>query len=266
MNEQLQQAISLQTDKGDAAIIMGNDRPSRYVVVCEHAGLCLPVGVGNLGLSTAELNSHIAWDPGASAVAQKLAELLDGPAILQRYSRLVYDCNRPPSSLDAMRDLSENTQISGNRNLSEFEKHWRTQNIYNSFHRAVSQQLQARKAAILITIHSFTPIYKGIPRDVDVGILHDTDTRLADAMLKTASFAKGVLVKRNEPYGPKDGVTHTLQLHGIKHQIPNVMIEIKNNLIADQKSQLQYASILAQSIKNATELMLSASEPIIQGD
>ena len=242
-------------DKGPAAVIISENAPVPIVVVCEHASLELPKGLGNLGLTESERHSHIAWDPGAAAVAEHLAKALGSVLVKQRYSRLVYDCNRPPTSPDAMRAKSENTIISGNQNLPEAARQWRTDNIYTSFHNAVAEQLDRHKAPTLITIHSFTPVYDGNPRAVDVGILHDDDTRLADAILAHAEFDDGIVVARNEPYGPRDGVTHTLQKHGLARQIPNVMIEIKNSLIADDKSQRHYADQLAATIKKATNVV-----------
>ena len=245
------QTTKLQTDKGEAAIVISRSAVSPYVIVCEHAGFAIPGALGNLGLSASELQSHVAWDPGAAAVAEMLADNLSGTLVKQRYSRLVYDCNRPPSSPDAMRDLSEDTIIAGNQNLSDEEKHWRTQNIYEAFHASVAEQLNRRTNPVMITVHSFTPVYKGVYRDVDVGILHDEDARLGDSMLAVAQFDEGVLVRRNEPYGPQDEVTHTLVKHGQGGKVLNVMIEIKNTLIADEKSQRHYAGQLAETIKTA---------------
>ncbi len=245
------QTTTLQTDKGDAAIVVGDHAKSPFVIVCEHAGQAIPEALGDLGLSATELQSHIAWDPGAAQLAEFLAKKLDATLIKQRYSRLVYDCNRPPSSKDAMRTLSENTKIPGNDNISDEEKHWRTKHIYQAFHRAVSEQLNQRSNPVMITIHSFTPVYGGQHRAVDIGILHDQDSRLADAMLSQKYFDDGILVRRNEPYGPQDGVTHTLNKHGQERQILNVMIEIKNTLIADNQSQRHYADQLAKTITQA---------------
>ena len=248
----------LQTDKGAAAIVVENNSSSPFVVVCEHAGLEIPSGLGDLGLSVSELQSHVAWDPGAAIVAEVLATELKGVLVKQRYSRLVYDCNRPPSSGDAMRDLSENTMVPGNSNLSDVEKSWRIENIYQAFHDAVAAQLDKKDQPVLVTVHSFTPVYKGQLRAVDVGVLHDEDSRLADAVLKFSAFDDQITVKRNEPYGPKDGVTHTLQLHGKSRNILNVMIEIKNTLIGDEESQRHYGVQLAQTIKDAVQSLNTA--------
>lgn len=254
----------LQTDKGNAAVVFNDSGACRVVVVCEHAGQAIPDGLEDLGLSKADLESHIAWDPGAAKVAEALAKALDAVLIKQRYSRLVYDCNRPPSSPDAMRETSENTIIPGNQNLSVEEKQWRTDNIYEVFHDCVADRLDGHKMPLLVTVHSFTPVFLGQVRDVDVGVLHDKDARLADAVLNVVNeepdvFGPDVVVRRNEPYGPQDGVTHTLTLHADKRQILNVMIEIKNTLIGDEESQLRYGQQLAHVISKAISKLDAAS-------
>ena len=239
------------TDKGDAVILDGGARTGRFVIVCEHGGKEIPVGMGDLGLTPDELESHVAWDPGAASVACEVAKQLDSPLVLQRYSRLIYDCNRPPTSDDAMRTVSETTQISGNQNLSSQEKLWRTEHIYEPFHASVDDELEKRDHPVLITVHSFTPIYHGNKRAVGVGILHDEDSRLADAMLANQKFDDGVIVARNDPYGPEDGVTHTLQLHTQGTDYLNVMVEIRNDLIDAKASQKHYADQLVETIKAA---------------
>ena len=252
------QTSKLETDKGEAAIVVNKDGSSPFVLVCEHAGLELPEALGDMGMSPAELKSHVAWDPGAAAVAELMAVELNGPLIKQRYSRLVYDCNRPPSSGEAMRAVSEETRIPANADLSREEKQWRICNIYDAFHDCVAQHLDKCDAPVLVTVHSFTPVYHGQRRRVDVGILHDDDSRLADAVLAVAEFDDGVVVLRNEPYGPQDGVTHTLKLHGEKRQILNVMIEIKSELIDDEKNQQHYAHQLAKALKKAVDVLCVA--------
>jgi len=253
------QTSKLEADKGEAAIVVNKDGSSPFVLVCEHAGLELPEALGDMGMSPTELKSHVAWDPGAAAVAELMATELNGTLIKQRYSRLVYDCNRPPSSDEAMRAVSEDTRIPANADLSEDDKQWRIRNIYEDFHDCVAQHLDKRDEPVLVTIHSFTPVYHGVQRRVDVGILHDDDSRLADAVLSVAEFDEGVVVLRNEPYGPEDGVTHTLKLHGEKRQILNVMIEIKSVLIDDEKNQQHYAHQLAKAIKKAVEVISAAN-------
>lgn len=250
-----------------AALLRGEDDPvipvnlaggSPFVLVCEHAGRRLPAALGSLGLNEAELASHIASDIGAEPVARELSMVLDAPLFLQRYSRLAYDCNRPPDSGAAIPVVSEVTRVPGNETLSPAAKLSRIEAFYRPFHAALEAFLDERAArgisSILVTIHSFTPVYKGVRRALDLGILHDRDSRFADSLLGQCGGMKDIIVRRNEPYGPQDGVCHTLNLHAGVRGLRNVMIEIRNDLIAQEDGQMHWARRLAEALGAAAAL------------
>jgi len=228
------------------------------LLICEHASRRLPERLGSLGLDAEALEAHIAWDPGALGVALQMSKTLDAGLIYQNFSRLAYDCNRPPEAADAMPARSEIYEIPGNANLPEADRLARTEAIYIPFRDAVSRRIAERKAqgrdTVLVTIHSFTPVYNGAQRDVEVGILHDADSRLADQMLAFAEKARRYRVRRNEPYGPADGVTHTLKLHGLANGLMNVMIEVRNDLIRDEAGQEVMAGFLAGLIRESLSI------------
>ncbi len=230
---------------------------SPVLLVCEHASRTLPEQFGDLGLSQEALLSHIAWDPGALAVARGISAALDATLIYQRFSRLIYDCNRPPSSSGAMPEASEIYAIPGNKDLSAEERKARTEALYEPFHAAVSGLIRDRKArgqdSVIVTIHSFTPVYNGKSRAVELGILHDEDSRLADRMLHLAAEAPLYRTERNEPYGPEDGVTHTLILHGISNGLRNVMIEVRNDLISEDTGQGVVADYLTRLLQQSLD-------------
>ena len=227
--------------EGDPVAVLNPDGRRSVLIVCEHASRALPERLGTLGLSEEALASHIAWDPGALAVAERLSRSLDATLVHQRFSRLAYDCNRPPEAPGAMPDVSEIYEIPGNRDLSPQARDERTQALYRPFHARIEEIVAERQArgqqTALLTMHSFTPVYHGVKRTVEIGVLHDADSRLADAMLMRAADTRLYRIARNEPYGPADGVTHTLQLHGLRHGLPNVMIEVRNDLISDETGQ-----------------------------
>ncbi|PYB75434.1 N-formylglutamate amidohydrolase [Rhizobium wuzhouense] len=244
---------------GETVAVENANASGAVVLVCEHASSVLPLAAGTLGLTAEALASHIAWDPGALAVARLLSEKLDAVLIHQRFSRLVYDCNRPPESPAAMPEKSEIYEIPGNKDLSVAERYARTAAIYVPFHDRVSAELARRsgegRPAVLVTVHSFTPVYFGKPRAVEIGILHDADSRLADAMLDAAAKTGRYRVERNSPYGPEDGVTHTLRLHALPAGHANVMIEVRNDLIANSVDQEVMADYLAGLIADAVSLV-----------
>jgi len=243
----------------DPVVLVNGQGASPVLLVCEHAGRTIPKALGTLGLEPSDLTRHIAWDIGAEGLARGMAAKLDAALVLQRYSRLVYDCNRPPESPGAMPPVSESTRIPGNEGLSAAERRRRTEAIYTPFHAAIARQLDLRlargEAPVLVTIHSFTPVYKGERRFLDVGILHDRDARLADAMLESLASEPGLDTRRNEPYGPQDGVTHTLVKNALSRGIANVMIEVRNDLILRSADQAAMAERLARHVAAARDAL-----------
>ncbi len=219
------------------------------VLVCEHASNRIPDEYGGLGLAPALRRAHIAWDPGALPVARELSRLFDAPLVAARLSRLLYDCNRPPEAPDAIPACSETHPIPGNAALDEGARSARITRIYQPFHAVLASTLAASHRIItggpaMITVHSFTPVFHGRRRDVEIGILHDSDSRLADAMLEIAPGHSTHRVARNDPYGPEQGVTHTLRRHALPAGLANVMIEIRNDLIASADDQVKMAAML----------------------
>lgn len=235
------------------AIDIAADGP--VLILCEHASNHIPARYAGLGLTEDARQSHAAWDPGARAVALHLARALAAPMLAARISRLVYDCNRPPEAESAMPERSEVIEVPGNRGLSPAQRGERVAQVYDPFCAAVSQVIAARKAAgratALVTVHSFTPVWYGRARTCEIGILHDSDRRLADAMLAEAHRLPQRVIRRNDPYGPEDGVTHSLKIHGIAHGLPNVMIEIRNDLLQDAAAQAGMAEEVLMLLRPA---------------
>lgn len=246
----------LQPTDGPAVQTINAAGTSDIVLVCEHASNRIPASLNGLGLSEAALTSHAAWDPGAQAVALLLSKSLDAVLVSAGFSRLVYDLNRPPEHPDAMRPVSEIYRIPGNLALSEEQRTQRTGSLYTPFHAEIEQVLDRCQASgrtpVLVTIHTFTPVYLGKPRAVELGILHDTDARLADLMLAAAPQVTSLTTLRNEPYGPQDGVAHTLQMHGLPRGLMNVMLEIRNDLVTNADQQIEMARIVETLLLGAT--------------
>jgi predicted N-formylglutamate amidohydrolase len=226
---------------------------SRIVLVCEHASFNIPETLDGLGASSAARHSHAAWDPGAMAVAELMSRDLDASLVASNVSRLVYDCNRPPGAPDAMPERSEVFEIPGNVGLTDEEKQARIARYYTPFRQTLASEIARRTDPVIVTIHSFVPVYNGERRDVEIGILHDRDSVLADAMLRVAD--QTYVVRRNAPYGPQDGVTHTLKEHAIKRGYLNVMIEMRNDLVADEAGQAAIAKTLTAWVRQALETL-----------
>jgi predicted N-formylglutamate amidohydrolase len=144
------------------------------------------------------------------------------------------------------------------------ERQARVDEIYRPWQRQLSEVIAARRAAgrqtVIVTIHTFTPIYKGVERKVEIGILHDRDRRLADAMLARAGRGGEYRVERNQPYGPEDGVTHTLVEHGLENGLLNVMIEVRNDLVGDEMGQARVSSLLEALVSGSLSQDLAKEE------
>lgn len=222
---------------------------SPVLLICEHASNFIPDEFDALGLNKEIQHSHIAWDPGALEVTVQLSKLLDAQAVVGKISRLVYDCNRPPEALDAVPSRSEVFDVPGNKNIEPEQYQHRVDLCFVPFSEMVERTIRwSRAHRVIVTIHSFTPVYCGQSRATEIGVLHDSDKRLADAMLDVAADHAELKIERNEPYGPQDGVTYTLKKHGMENGLLNVMIEVRNDLIATSDQQNKIAHVLFEMI------------------
>lgn len=237
-----------------------------FLLVCEHASNFVPAELDNLGLSNDALESHIAWDLGALSVAREMSRMLDAPLVAQCVSRLVYDCNRPPEAESAIPAKSEVYRIPGNIGLPAAARRARVERFYMPFRNAlaarIDRRIEAQRPPVLVTVHSFTPVYNGVQRDLDLGILHDTDARFADALLRAAAADGDLVVRRNAPYGPQDGVVHTLREHAIPRGLLNAMIEIRNDRIADAASQRAMAERLSGHVTEALAALADTTRAV----
>lgn len=222
-------------ENSEAVEVLNPDGHGAAVILCEHASNFIPERYHGLNLSEEARHSHAAWDPGARGLSLALSKHLDAPVIASKISRLVYDCNRPPDSDSAILQRSEFFDIPGNRNLAPEDRKDRINTVYKPFCQTVEEILSLRQSTAqptaLITVHSFTQVYFGKRRSVEIGILHDQDSRMADIMLAEASRLSHRRIARNQPYGPEDGVTHSLKIHGMANRLPNVMLEVRNDLL-----------------------------------
>ena len=241
------------TQKAPFYAIENRDAQGVVVLVCEHASNDFPPPWdAGLGLGGDLRAAHIAWDPGALGVARGLAQALDATLIHARASRLIYDLNRPPDAPGAMPACSEIHDIPGNQDLDPAERLARTRAHYIPFHAALAELLAQRLAQgaqpVLITVHSFTPVYFGQRREVEFGLIHDADNRLARAI---AAQDTGLVTRLNAPYSAADGVAHMLARHATPLGLPHAMLEIRNDLIATPEAQAEMAARLAPAIRAA---------------
>jgi predicted N-formylglutamate amidohydrolase len=224
----------------------GEDRPARWLVTCDHASNTVPEEVGGtLGLSEGEMGRHIAYDIGAAGVTRRLAERLDGPAILSCFSRLVIDPNRGEDDPTLVMKLYDGTIIPGNRHVDEAEVTRRLDLLHRPYHSAYARLAARRDDSLLCAIHSFTPRLIGrAPRPWHVGVLYAGDDRLAKALLTRLGAEPDLCIGDNEPYSghlPGDAMDR----HGVIPGRPHVLIELRHDLITTPESQIAWADRLA---------------------
>ena len=243
-----------------AVEIIRPDGQGPVVLVCEHASRLIPSDFDGLGLNEAAQISHAAWDIGARDVAVVLSELFDAPLVAGGVSRLIYDLNRPLSASSAIPEKSEVFDVPGNRGLSASERQARFDAYHEPFHTAVDAILAARGPVAFVTIHSFTPVYNGITRDVEIGYLHDAGSAFAEAALQAEQVAGQYNAALNEPYAAVDGVTYTLAKHGESRGLPTLMIEIRNDLIDTEDAARAMAVHLHQTLTAAMSSLARLDE------
>ena len=238
-------------EPGPFEVIEGNIR-SPYVILCDHAMNRVPRALGSLGLAASELERHIAWDIGASSLARALASKLDAWLILQNYSRLVIDCNRPLTSADSIALHSEDTLIPGNQNLSRTEQTQRARSIFEPYHEQIRCTLDARAAnkqsSLLLFVHSFTPRFRGIARPWHAGVLYHEDLRLALPVLRGLRRDSSLVIGENQPYQASKLTDYGLIEHGERRGLPCVELEVRQDLLATRNDQAIWAERLARVV------------------
>jgi predicted N-formylglutamate amidohydrolase len=226
--------------------------PAPFFLTCDHAGALVPRKLRSLGLPPTDLERHIAWDIGAAAVAVKLAARLEACVILQTYSRLVIDCNRQPASPESIVSVSEATRIPGNESVSALEAAAREREVFRPYHDRICTELDARKAgrrdSLLISVHSFTPVFHGRQRPWHAGVLYNRDRRLAVELLSALRGDASLVIGDNEPYAVGDTTDYTIPVHAERRGLLHAGIELRQDLIAAEAGQSEWAERLAHAL------------------
>lgn len=236
--------------------IWGPDRPSRWVVMCDHAANTVPgfVAGGALGLPPDDMARHIAYDPGAAGVSIKLAAHLDAAAVLSNFSRLVIDPNRGEDDPTLIMRLYDGTIIPANKTLSEADRTLRLERLYRPYHQAAAGVLKLRAEPVIVSIHSFTPQLRGrAPRPWHIGVLYADDTRLAGPLIARLRREPDLIIGDNEPYTGRLG-GDSMDRHALVHGRPHVLIELRNDLISNETDQQAWAARLAPILNDALAL------------
>jgi predicted N-formylglutamate amidohydrolase len=238
------------------------DGASPFLIICDHAGRAIPAALGSLGLGQADLDRHIAWDIGAAGVSDLLGAALDATVIQQAYSRLVIDCNRAPGHPTSIAPMSEATSIPGNASVSAAEAAQREAEIFQPYHQLIAATLDQRRhagrATIIIAVHSFTPIFHGVSRVWHAGVLYDRDPALSRALLSLLRDEPGLTVGENEPYQLSQTSDYSIPVHAERRGLAHTELEIRQDLIAREDGQADWAALLARLLPRAALVLAKA--------
>lgn len=250
------------SSEGIASHIELRGDPSRgLVVLCDHARNAIPASYDNLGLPRGELSRHIAYDIGVEGVARRLCERLNAPGVLACFSRLLIDPNRAEDDPTLIMRLSDGAIVPGNTGVSEAERFRRIELFYRPYHRAIARMVERAIAEgrppAVFSIHSFTPMWKGVSRPWHAGVLWKEDPRFALPLIEELARDRDLVIGENEPYsGGLEG--DTLDVHATRRGLAGGLIEIRQDLIADEKGMDEWADRLAAILPNVLERMRGA--------
>ena len=251
----------LAADEPAPVIVRNADGVSPFFLTCDHYGRMIPRALGDLGIDESERARHIAYDIGIASVAEAVSDALGAHLIAQRYSRLVIDCNRPLSAASSIPPISEATTIPGNQGLTQQAAFERQQRIFAPYHHAITEALDQRaktqRPTILVSLHSFTPIYAGVARPWHIGTLYNRDHRLPKAMLRELRSEAALVIGDNQPYAVSDTTDYTIPVHGEARGLINTGIEIRQDLIIDASGQREWAERLVRILRKLESEMLA---------
>ncbi|MGI9523046.1 MAG: N-formylglutamate amidohydrolase [Hyphomicrobiaceae bacterium] len=239
--------VAIAPQKAEAFEILEGHVGLGLIVLCDHAENSFPAEYGTLGLATSELSRHIAYDIGAGAIARSISEQLGAPALLSRFSRLLIDPNRGEDDPTLIMRLSDGAIVPGNRHVDQAERDKRIKLFYRPYHMAIDSVIEACLASgippILLSIHSFTESWKGVPRPWHAGVLWDRDPRLAQPILDALYAENDLIVGNNQPYrGDLQG--DTMWRHGTSRGLAHAILEIRQDLIRSKQGQQSWAERL----------------------
>ena len=246
-----------------AVPLLGREDPPPFVVlhehgtapalvICDHASRAFPRGMKRLGLPELPSWQHIAWDIGAGELARGISNVLDAPAVLTGYSRLVVDCNRRPEDPEAFRTESDGWAIPGNQGLTEFERRVRLACLFDPYHEAIEAMLAGFRARgvvpLVISVHTFTPEMAGFARPWHVGVLWDKDEPSARRLIDGLRAVEGLVVGDNEPYSGKHPCDYSIDHHAEESGLPHLCIEVRQDQLESPAGTERWVRLLGRLI------------------
>lgn len=223
------------------------------LLVADHASPFFPAAMNQLGLANWVLERHVAWDIGSDQLARCLADALDAQAVLAGFSRLIVDANRKPDDPTAFAEVSDGIAIPGNIDLDEAQKALRMQSFFKPYHGAIATRLNRFRSQQIvpafISIHTCTPVFDRVVRPWHIGVMWDRDPRIAVPLMENLRAMDGVCIGDNEPYSGRHPHDFTVDFHAEPAGLPHVGIEVRQDLVSDDRGARKWAGILAAALR-----------------
>jgi predicted N-formylglutamate amidohydrolase len=256
--------LHFQDSSGPFPLIGAGDAPpylsynssgsARVLLVADHASPFFPAAMNQLGLEDWVLDRHVAWDIGSDQLTQYLADLLDAPAILAGFSRLIIDPNRKLDDPTAFVEVSDGISIPGNRALSAEQKKLRVRSFFEPYHGAIARRLDEFEnggtVPVLISVHTCTPVFAQFVRPWHIGVMWDKDPRIAVPLMENLRKVEDVCFGDNEPYSGRHSHDFTIDHHAEPAGLPHVGIEVRQDLVRDSDGARKWAGILADALQD----------------
>lgn len=224
------------------------------LIVCDHASNVIPLSLKDLGVSKADRQKHIAWDPGTEDIGRYLSKKLDAPAVFASYSRLVVDLNRGHDDIECMREIYDHIEVPGNKNLSDEQRAQRLDELFWPYHETIDAELRRflsnGRVPMLLSIHSFTPEMDGFKRPWEIGILWNEEEGIARQLAENLRAQNpGMVVGENEPYSLKAYNKNTINTHAEARGLPYVIVEFRQDLVGTKTGAEKWAKIFLEALQ-----------------
>lgn len=233
----------------NAAELLRPNAGGPVVITCEHASQRLPRAWQWADEDRWLLDTHWAYDIGAADIARSLSAELDAPCVLARFTRLLADPNRPEDSPELFRERAEGRVIQLNANLDDAERQRRLDGFHRPYHSAIDTVLGTSNAPLLFAVHTFTNLYEGQPRELELGVLFDRDEDIAHALVDRLA-REGWRVAPNEPYSGKRGLIYSAERHALAHSRKTVEIEARQDLATRPEFRERLVPVLADFMRS----------------
>ena len=228
---------------------------NQILIIADHASNYVPIENNKLGLPNSFLSRHIAYDIGVKELSLDLSNRLKCKVIQGKYSRLLIDLNRDLNDPTVIPEIVDGKIIPGNIGLSKSELRLRVKKIYNKYHHEINRTIKNKKVKVILSLHSFNPIFKNKRRLLEFGILSNEDKNLSSIIIDQLKLQK-LNVGDNKPYRG-NLIGDSMYRHGLKNKLPHALIEVRNDLLSNPTKIKRVSRLLHKTIVKSLKKLAS---------